>query len=58
MHRLTSAIDNFGNKVNYTLDKMGNQIKEEVFDSSGVLRKKSTVKVDLLNRIYQKNGAY
>lgn len=57
-HRLTSVIDNFGNKINFTLDKMGNQTKQEVFDSAGVLRKNSTAMVDLLNRVYQKNGAY
>lgn len=57
-HRLTSVIDNFGNKMNFTLDKMGNQTKQEVFDSAGVLRKNSTAMVDLLNRVYKKNGAY
>lgn len=33
-HRLTDVVDNLSNRIHYTLDAAGNQIKEEIFDSS------------------------
>ena len=38
-HRLTDIVDNLGNNIHYTLDSLGNRTKEEVKDSSNVLRR-------------------
>lgn len=36
-HRLTDISDSLGNSIHYTLDLMGNKIKEEIYDASGAL---------------------
>lgn len=36
-HRLTDIADSLGNKIHYTLDLMGNKLKEEITDPSGAL---------------------
>jgi YD repeat-containing protein len=51
-HRLTDISDPLLNRIHYTLDAIGNRIKEEVYDSNNKL---STVKArdfDALNNLY------
>jgi len=38
-HRLTGVTDSEGNRITYTLDNMGNRIKDESFDPSNALSK-------------------
>ena len=38
-HRLTDVSDNFGNRIHYTLDPLGNRVGEDITDPSGTLRK-------------------
>lgn len=37
-HRLIEVIDQEGNRIHFTLDAMGNRVKEEIFDIGGVSR--------------------
>jgi YD repeat-containing protein len=55
-HRLTDAADGAGNRIHYTLDNMGNRIREEVQDPSGVLAAQVTRVYDALNRLQQITG--
>lgn len=55
-HRLTSVIDNLGNKITYTLDNSGNRIAENVTDPTGKLAKTLSRVPDALNRIQQVSG--
>lgn len=60
-HRLTDITDAQGNRIHYTLDAAGNKTAEQVFDSSGTLRRsvgrtfnslgELTTVVDGLNRV-------
>lgn len=45
-----------GNKLTYTLDNMGNRIKEQHYDPSGVLQKQRQRAIDALNRLKQDIG--
>jgi RHS repeat-associated protein len=45
-----------GNKILYTLDPMGNRIKEQHFDPSGALAKQKQRAIDSLNRLQQDVG--
>jgi RHS repeat-associated protein len=45
-----------GNKIVYSLDNMGNRIKEEHFDPSNTLAKKKQRAIDALNRLKQDIG--
>jgi RHS repeat-associated protein len=45
-----------GNKMIYTLDNMGNRIKEQHYDPSGVLQKQKQRAIDALNRLKQDIG--
>lgn len=56
-HRLTDIADSLGNRVVYTLDAMGNRIKEEVKDPGGALARQTTRVYDALNRLQQVTGA-
>jgi YD repeat-containing protein len=56
-HRLTQLQDGLGNKIVYTLDAMGNRIKEEAKDPSGTLARVKHQVVDSLNRLHQSIGA-
>ena len=49
--RLTGASDNRGNTIAYTLDAMGNRLREEVRDTSGALALLTVKTVNNLNRI-------
>lgn len=56
-HRLIGMADSQGNRVDFTLDNMGNVLKEEVKDSEGVLTRQVTRVYDALNRLQQVTGA-
>ncbi len=50
-HRLTDITDNLGNTLHYTLDAMGNVLKEEVKDDSGQLARVIQQEFDQLSRL-------
>ncbi len=56
-HRLTGITDNMGNRIQYTLDTMGNRTKEEVFDAGNNLAKTQQREYDALSRLWQTLGA-
>ena len=51
-HRLTDISDAKLNRVHYTLDAIGNRIKEEVFDSNNILSTMKAHDFDALNRLW------
>jgi len=51
LNRLTSVADNFDNRVEYTLDAMGNRISEKTFDKTGALRHQLSRVYNQLNRL-------
>ncbi|MEI8573349.1 DUF2778 domain-containing protein [Methylomonas sp. LW13] len=57
-HRLTDITDALGGKIHYTLDAIGNRIKEDILDSSGNIVKTHSRVYDALNRLAQDIGAY
>lgn len=56
-HRLIGIADSVGNSISYTLDLMGNRVKEEVRDQSGALARTRSRVFDALNRLAQDLGA-
>ena len=50
-HRLTDIADNLGNTIHYSLDPMGNRIKEETRDPAGTLTRQIVRTYDALNRV-------
>ena len=50
-HRLIQTQDNLGNTLTYTLDAMGNRIKEEAHDPSGQLARSQSRVYDALSRL-------
>jgi len=56
-HRLAEVVDSLGNVIQYTLDAMGNRIKEDVFDPADRLVKTQQRIYDSLNRLYNDIGA-
>jgi YD repeat-containing protein len=56
-HRLTEISDSLGNVTQYTLDAMGNRIKEDTFDPADGLRRTRRRVFDALNRLYNDIGA-
>jgi YD repeat-containing protein len=56
-HRLTAIQDQKGNRIEYTLDAMGNRIKEQTKDPSGVLKGNIARVIDALNRVRQVTGS-
>ena len=56
-HRLTAINDHKGNRIDYTLDAMGNRITEKTKDPSGVLVGNIARVIDALNRVQQVTGA-
>lgn len=50
-HRLTEITDSLGNTVRYSLDPMGNRVREEVRDATGKLTRQIARIYDALNRI-------
>ena len=55
-HRLTSISDDLGNAIAYTLDALGNRIREEVRDGGRQLTRNRTRAYDALNRLAQDIG--
>ncbi len=55
-HRLTGMSDKKGNRIDYTLDAIGNRIAEKVKDPNGVLTRQITRAYDALNRMKQQTG--
>ncbi len=55
-HRLVQIADGLGNKMVYTLDAMGNRIKEAAGDSAGALARTRSRVYDALNRLQQDIG--
>jgi len=56
-HRLTEIADSEGNRIQYTLDAMGNRTAEQVYDSSNALSQVRTRVFDTLNRLWKEIGA-
>jgi len=56
-HRPTGVTDNAGNRIQYTLDTMGNRIKEELFDAGDNLARTQQREYDALNRLWKDIGA-
>ncbi|HZS58216.1 MAG TPA: DUF6531 domain-containing protein [Gemmatimonadaceae bacterium] len=56
-HRLTALADNLGNRIVYTLDPMGNQVKQELFDPSGALVQTRSRVFDQLSRLASDIGS-
>jgi YD repeat-containing protein len=50
-HRLIQTQDNLGNTLTYTLDALGNRIKEEAHDPSGQLARSQSRVYDALSRL-------
>ena len=55
-HRLTAINDHKGNRIDYTLDAMGNRITEKTKDPGGVLVGNIARVIDALNRVQQVTG--
>jgi RHS repeat-associated protein len=49
--RLVAAVDNRGNRIDYTLDAMGNRLREEVKDPGGNIALLTRRAVNQLNRV-------
>ena len=56
-HRLTAINDHKGNRIDYTLDAMGNRITEKTKDPAGVLVGNIARVIDALNRVERITGA-
>ena len=56
-HRLTGITDSPDNRIVYTLDLMGNRVKEEAYDPSNALHRTRSFVYDELNRLSQEIGA-
>jgi YD repeat-containing protein len=50
-HRLIQIQDNLGNSLSYTLDGLGNRVKEETHDPSGLLARSQSRVYDALSRL-------
>ena len=57
-HRLTDITDALSGKIHYTLDAMGNRIREDIKDAEGHVVKTHSRVYDALNRLAQDIGAY
>ncbi|MBK8286153.1 MAG: RHS repeat protein [Ahniella sp.] len=50
-HRLTGVVDNYGNRIIYTLDAAGNRVREETRDPNSVLRRLQAAQFDGFSRL-------
>lgn len=55
-HQLIDIADGQGNTIHYTLDPMGNRLKEEVKDAGGNLWRLTTREFDVLSRLKKQIG--
>ena len=55
-HRLTEISDSVDNVIQYTLDAMGNRIKEDIYDPQDALRRTQSRVYETLNRLQQSIG--
>ncbi len=55
-HRQVAVYDNKGNRIEYTLDDMGNRKVEQVKDPAGVLKRQLGRSIDALGRVQQVTG--
>lgn len=55
--RLVGTSDNRGHSVHYTLDAMGNRVREELRDADGALARLTTRVINALNRVAALTGA-
>ncbi|MGH8655205.1 MAG: hypothetical protein ACREYE_24900 [Gammaproteobacteria bacterium] len=55
-HRLSAIQDDAGNRIAYTLDPLGNRIKEEVTDPASVLTRTHSRVYNSLNRLLKNTG--
>jgi RHS repeat-associated protein len=55
-HRLTQVADGLGNRIEYTLDNMGNRTAENAFDPGNVLARSHSRVIDGLNRVFKEIG--
>jgi YD repeat-containing protein len=55
--RLVAAVDNRGNRISYTLDAMGNRVREEVKDGSGAIALVTSRVINNLNKVAAVQGA-
>ncbi len=55
-HRLIAIADQQGNRIDYTLDAVGNRIAERATDSGGTLVRNLQRTIDALNRVQQVTG--
>ena len=56
-HRLTGIADGLGNRIRYTLDAIGNRIREDIEDPQGLLTQTRRREYDALNRLSKDSGA-
>jgi YD repeat-containing protein len=56
-HRLTDITDSLGNTVHYTLDSLGNRVKEEMKGTSGTLKRNIARAYNTLNRLQSVTGS-
>ncbi|HLA74959.1 MAG TPA: RHS repeat-associated core domain-containing protein [Gammaproteobacteria bacterium] len=56
-HRLIQISDSLDNRIVYTLDSMGNRLKEEIFDANNTLTQTRAHVYNQLNRLAQDIGA-
>jgi RHS repeat-associated protein len=56
--RLVRIADNVGSRIEYTLDAMGNRLREEAFDASGTLAQTRAHLYNTLNRLAQSTSAF
>jgi YD repeat-containing protein len=55
-HRSIAMEDNLGNRIDYTLDPLGNRIREDVKDPGGALSRLRSRVYDEMNRLVQEIG--
>ena len=56
-HRLYKIEDGDGNRIEYTLDDMGNRTAENVYDPSSALARTRTQVFNTLNQLWKQVGA-
>ncbi len=56
-HRLTDIYDAQGDYIHYTLDAIGNRVKEDVYNNLGILVTTKSRVFDALNRLWKDIGA-